>query len=372
MAKKRRWRPYALLLVGLLALAVRPAARYWHAAEFLSALASLGKSGRAASDPLVLSEDVSIAGERGPIRARLYYRADRARGPGLVVAHGVHYQGIDERRLVPFARGLAREGLVVLTPELAELADYRITDSGVGVLKDAARYLAARRDRVSDERVGLLGFSFAGGLALVASELPELRDRLSFVASVGGHQDLSRVLHFLIRNEIATPAGVEHEQAHEYGLVVLVYDNLERFVPPADLPALRGAFKAWLEEDRPRARALASLRTTAEAERLWQLLEEGRLQTLAPELEALLAGQSAALSALSPRDHLREIGVPVYLLHGAHDSVIPPSETDWGDRELGSVPHSALVSPLLEHVELSKASGLREELALLAFMARLF
>jgi hypothetical protein len=63
--------------------------------------------------------------------------------------------------------------------------------------------------------------------------------------------------------------------------------------------------------------------------------------------------------------------VPVYLLHGSHDSVIPPSETDAAHLELGAAEHQALVSPLLEHVEVSKSAGLTDKLALVAFMAKI-
>jgi dienelactone hydrolase len=364
--------PFGLAL--LVVVAWKPCGRYVRAGEFLLTLSRLGKNDartKALETPIA-TEELTLAGSAGPLRARLYFRANHASGPGIVVAHGVHYQGIDERRLVPFARALAREGLVVLTPELSDLADYRITGRGIGVIEDSVRYLESRHDRVSGERVGVLGFSFAGGLALVAAALPELRGKISFVTSVGGHQDLSRVLHFLLHDEIQTPRGLEQRKAHEYGLVVLLYGNLERFVPEADLPAMRAAFKAWLEEDRPRAYACASRRTTLEAERLWDLLERGELRTLAPELDALLTAQAAELRALSPRGHLREIGVPVYLLHGAHDAVIPPSETEFGALELGREPHAALVSPLLEHVEVNGAAGFREELDLIAFMAHLF
>jgi nitrite reductase/ring-hydroxylating ferredoxin subunit len=41
--------------------------------------------------------------------------------------------------------------------------------------------------------------------------------------------------------------------------------------------------------------------------------------------------------------------VPVYLLHGSHDSVIPPSETDWAAFELDSQPHEAV--PLEQGVQ---------------------
>ncbi len=110
-----------------------------------------GGSYRGHSDDAPTSPSRGRAGSE-PIRARLYFRADQPRGEGIVVAHGVHYQGIDEGRLVPFARGLAESGLTVLTPELSDLADYRITDSGVGVIRDAVRYLAADREHVLGER----------------------------------------------------------------------------------------------------------------------------------------------------------------------------------------------------------------------------
>jgi dienelactone hydrolase len=346
-----------------------PVEEHVRAAEFLGRLAQKAPPS-AAEAARIATQDLTIAGKNGPIRARLYFPRTAAPGEGVVVAHGVHYRGIDERRLVPFARALADSGFTVLTPELSELADYRITASGVDVIRDSVSYLAARRDRVASSRVGLIGFSFAGGLSLVAVQSPKTARLVSSVTSVGGHHDLRRVLRFLIHNEIQTPTGLIHQRAHEYGLVVLVYGNLEHFVPAQDLPAMRAGFKAWLQEDQKRAREAARARTSPEAERLWQMLETGRLQALAPELDALLQSQSAELAALSSVGHLKQLNIPVYLLHGSHDCVIPSSETDAANLELDGAEHQALVSPLLEHVEVSKSAGLADKLALLSFLAK--
>jgi pimeloyl-ACP methyl ester carboxylesterase len=85
----------------------------------------------------------------------------------------------------------------------------------------------------------------------------------------------------------------------------------------------------------------------------------------------VLTGKERELAALSPRGHLGALGIPVYLLHGSHDSVIPPSETDWAALELGSRPHAALVTPLLEHVSVAGKAGFGEKLALVRFMAHM-
>ena len=151
--------------------------------------------------------------------------------------------------------------------------------------------------------------------------------------------------------------------------MVLVYQQIDRLVDEPDRAVMKDALRAWLREDRASAIARASQRTTDSGERLFRLLQAGRLSELRPVLEAALA--TSDLAALSPRGHLGAIGVPVYLLHGSGDSVIPPSETEWAERELGQAPHLALVSPLLEHVEVNGTAGLREEVALVDFMARM-
>ena len=321
--RRRRWLAAAFTLLALVAIAEPTAARMWRAATLLVALSAAHTHQTANAAPTLIEEVLFVPGRHGPIRARLYRRADVPRGPGLVVAHGVHYRGIDEARLVPFARELARAGLTVLTPELRDLADYRITTRGVDTISDAALYLSERRDAVNGPKVGLLGFSFAGGLSLVAQERPELSGRLSFVASVGGHHDLSRVLGFLLENRIETPKGTLSKRAHEYGLVVLVYGQIDTLVPAADQQTLKQAFREWLHGNRERARAIASRRTTQEGERLFSLLENGRLAELGPRLKRYLNEHQAELATLSPRGRLVRATIPVYLLHGSGDDVIP-------------------------------------------------
>ena len=355
-----------LFAVAASALLADPALRRWRAADLLLSLSATKADGAE-----LVERDLWIPGRAGPIRARLYRRADLGRAPGLVVSHGVHYRGIDERRLVPFARELARAGLVVLTPELSDLIDYRITRQGLDTVTDSALWLGEQREVVSSRSVGLLGFSFAGGLSLVAASEPELSGRLSYVTSVGGHHDLERVLQFLLTNRIETPAGPARMEAHEYGLLVLLYQSLEHFVPAEDHAVMRAALRSWLREERGQALAHASLAQTLESEKLYARLEAGRLQELAPELVRLLRGREHELAALSPSGRLARIEVPVYLLHGSADSVIPPTETEWASRELGEREHAALVSPLLEHVEVSKAASIVHQVELVDFMAKM-
>lgn len=360
---------WIVLAIALGAFVAAPLRRLFHARQLLAELATPANP----SATRVVETELTLTSAEGAFRARMYRAVDERHGPAIVVVHGVHYQGIDERRLVPFARALARSGFVVLTPELSELADYRLTRSSVDRIRSAVLFLSNREREPSQARPGLLGFSFAGGLALVAASEPALAGHLSYVVSVGGHHDLARVMSFLLTDEIVTPAGRVHAKAHDYGLAVVLYGYLDELVPLAELPLARNAFRCWLHEDQKTARALGrALPTGTESARLFQLLSEHRLQTLAPLLKQLVQRDRTKLEALSPNGKLHAITVPIYLLHGAHDSVIPPSETDFAEREIGARQHAALVSPLIEHVEMGPAARLYDQLALLGFMAHLF
>jgi len=371
-ASKRALSSCALALVAVLALSWDSGSRLVRAGQLLLALSSSPSTvGASGSTPTLIEEDLTIVAEGAPIRARLYRRSERPRGRGLVISHGVHFKGIDEPRLIPFARELARTGLVVVTPELDDLIDYKITTRGKDVISRTALWLSDRGDLVTDRRVGILGFSFAGGLGLVAASEPVLEDRLSYVTSVGGHHDLDRVLRFLMTNRVETPLGTREMPAHEYGLIVLLYQRLDHFVPESDRGVMRAAVRGWLHEDRAEAFAHATRRSTPEAERLFERIAAGKLQELRPDLERLVALQKDELRALSPSGRIARLRIPVYLVHGAGDSVIPASETEWAERELQGTEHLALVSPLLEHVEVSKPAGLADQLALVRFMSHL-
>jgi pimeloyl-ACP methyl ester carboxylesterase len=262
--------------------------------------------------------------------------------------------------------------VVVLTPELPDLADYRVTHSGVAVLTEAVKFLAGQRQHVTSERVALLGFSFGGGLSLLAAAEPGISSHLRLVASVGGYHDLERVLRFYVSGEADTPEGSLVLRPHEYGLVVLAYSHIDQLVPTEDVDVMRHALREWLQEDRDSARGWASQSTSEESERLFQLLEAQRLPELRAEFEALIDQDRERLHLLSPSGVLERVDVPVHLLHSASDTVIPPSETRWASVELAHHRHSTLVSPLLGHAALDRDAdrSLTDSLELVWFMSQ--
>ena len=105
-----------------------------------------------------------------PIPARVYLPRGVGFAPGIVVVHGMHELGIDEPRLVNFARSLAASGFFVMTPLVPGIADYRVEAESADLIGTAAQSFA---QQLSVPRVGVLAISFSGGLALLAASDPQ-------------------------------------------------------------------------------------------------------------------------------------------------------------------------------------------------------
>ncbi len=137
-------------------------------------------------------------------------------------------------------------GLRVLTPELPDSRDYRIKPSDVQAIGDSVQWM----QNATGHPVGLMGLSFSGGLALMAAAKPPFSNEISFVFSVGAHDDLLRVATFYATEADPLPNGdVERAKPNNYGPWVLEYEHLEDFVPDADVAAIRPVLRARLYEN---------------------------------------------------------------------------------------------------------------------------
>ncbi len=322
--------------------------------------------GKVVGNP-VRTEDVNFSTAAGVVRGRIYAPVGREDAPGLVVLHGVHHLGIDEPRLVGFARAMASCGLKVLTPELPGIKDYHVDVGSVQVIGESVRWFSEETKRP----VGVLGLSFSGGLALVAAGEPMYRPDFKFVMAVGSQDAMDHVASYYLNGWEMRPDGtMERLKPHEYGPLVLEYEHLEDFVPVEDEDAIRPALREHLYEDKSgeeAADAALNARQKAEAAELMDASSaEMRKKLAASDLK-----HAEEMRELSPHGMLRTMTVPVYLLHGEADNIIPAAETLWMARELpkGTL-QEVLVSPVLSHLDLNGAEpGALDEWRLVHFFA---
>ena len=358
-----------VILAAVLAIAAVAARAHRRGAAFVVIAAGMDGPARRAAEwhttGVATMDPVPIPWRGGTLRTRAYQPQQRD-GRGIMLVPGVHASGIDEPRLVGFARHLAALGHPVLTVELPDLMRYEITPQTTDMIEDAAGWMMRRTEyRGSDGRVGLLGISFGGGLSIVAAGRPAVRDGVAFVLALGGHADLPRTLQYLCTGLQADGAT---RPPHDYGLAIVLLGAAHRVVPPPQVAPLRAAILSFLEASRldmiDKARAADEF---ARAKTLAQTLDEPAktymdyvnardVTRLGPVLlphVAALGGDPALSPARSPLP-----SAPLFLLHGTDDNVVPAIESTLLAQHAAAAGGRAraLLTPLITHAEVDRGS----------------
>lgn len=340
---------------------------------------------RARAQSVAVEADRRVPTRHGVLRAHLY-RPGRYVTRAVLVAPGLHALGIDEPRMGRLAAELAATGVAVLTLDLPDLRVYEFTPRAVDQIEDGARWLSEQRDFAPGGTIGLVGISFAGGLALAAAGRPGLDGRLAFVFSFGGYGDLLRTLRFLCTGveppRPGDPSGtpLRHREPHDYGVAVILATFADRMVPPDQAEPLRRGIMTFLEAsqldtidkgravplfDEARAQARALPEPAATLLRLVNERNAGGLGSrLLPVLEAVDFPPSLSPESSPPTR------APVFLLHGSDDTVIPAVETLWLREYLQETTEvRTLVTSLITHAEVRESPAPGEVFRLVSFWA---
>jgi dienelactone hydrolase len=369
------------LPVVLLALVYLAGHNYVRGAAFVVQAAGMHGVARTLAEwesRAIVEARLTVPWRGGELPARRYMPVGGHPSAGRVflLVPGVHASGVDEPRLVGFARDLASMGHAVMTIGPPDLARYSISPATTDAIEDAAVWLAQQRDLAPDGRVGMMGISFAGGLSLVAAGRPPLRDHVSTVLSLGGHGDLPRTLRYLCTGD--EPDG-SHRPPHDYGVVIILLGVADRVVPADQVGGLKTALLTFLEASRldliDKARSYAEFDhakaiavTLPEPSRtIMGYVNQRDVGHLGPILlphVSAMGGNPALSPALSPPP-----AAPVYLLHGADDNVIPAAESILLARvyERQRVPVHLLATPLITHAEVEHVSDVKDIWKLIAF-----
>ena len=380
----RRRKALALVLTPLVLVIAGVTAGYDHVRGAAFVIQAAGMPGTAGTMSSWTTQDVRVSEavlpwRGGELRGRIYAAGNPAGPPALLVP-GVHAGGIDEPRLIEFAKDVAATGRVVVTAQLDDLTRYSITPRTTDMIEDAAAWLANDSGFAPDGRVGLMGISFAGGLSVVAAGRPSIRDRVAFVLSFGGHGDLPRTLRYLCTGTL--PDGTTFP-AHDYGVAIILLGVAPRLVPAGQVEPLRAAILAFLHAshvdmvDKPQAQIeFTRARTMADgldepARALMALVNTRDVKTLGP----LLLPHTSEFGAdreLSPA-RAPAPAAAVYLLHGTGDNVIPASESVLLAERLRAEGTDVwqLTTPLITHAEVDRSAAARAFWDLTRFWANL-
>ncbi len=239
---------------------------------------------------------------------------------GIVLMPGVAVKGKEDPRLVAFATSLARLGFAVLVPDIASLRRLQINTHNIGEVVDAFRYFESRPGLA--DQVGIAGFSYGAGPALLASLHPAISERAQFVVSIGGYFDLRRLVAYLTTGQYPQASGKRLPAPHPYTRRVFARSNAALLRRPADRQFLEAL------ADRRVSIEQAPPDLGADARAVLALLENREPSRVQALIGALPDPIRAELDGLNPaRADLSRASAKYLLLHGRRDNLVPYLES---------------------------------------------
>ena len=145
--------------------------------------------------PSIERTETTLSSDGAEFPASVYRPPASGPAPGWVVLHGITRPGRFHASLVRFASSLAASGAVVVVPEVREWVELDLAPHRTfPALRAGLGFLEA--DGQARGRPGVAGFSFGSPQVIRAALDPGVARRIGAVAAFGGYEDLHRTLRF--------------------------------------------------------------------------------------------------------------------------------------------------------------------------------
>ena len=247
----------------------------------------------------------------------------------ILLVFGVNNLGRNHPAIVRVADALARTGVAVLVPDSRTLLEGSLEVGEIDGVVDAFQLLAARPE-VDRDRIGIVGFSVGGSLALLAARDPAIAEEVRWVNAFGAFADAETYLASVAAHAHPGTDGDDVAwQPTPLAREVFLQFLLGQVDDPGDRAALEDAFaETILAGDRPTADPSLrdGLRTPA-ARAVHDLVTAADLMEAAAVIAALPSPSLAFVDDISPIRHLGGLRASVYLMHETEDHHVPFTES---------------------------------------------
>lgn len=148
--------------------------------------------------PRVKEVVIESAGRK--IYADIYFPNDRKKHPAAVLDLGLDIDRKDPR-VVKVAETFARNGFIILTPNIPYLSTRRLTTTAVDDFIAAYQYLETQPN-VKKNKMGFIGFCTSGGLTLVAAEDDRIAKSVDFTLVVNPYFNLENLYKAITTRQV--------------------------------------------------------------------------------------------------------------------------------------------------------------------------
>lgn len=289
------------------------------------------------------------------VLADLYEPPDARNGPAIVLVNGVVPEGRTYEPLVGFADGLARTGFVVLVPDALDYVNYRVFPEDIGALVRGFEVLQSQPS-VDPNRVGFIGFSMGGSLAMVAASDLEISEQVALVATIGAYYSLDAMLRAVTTSTVQVSDGFEPYRPDTYVWLVTRNTLLSAIPEARDQEVLFHLFSLQTPDPDPEVLPTYDLAELgAPARSVYDLFVNRDATAVDKLMEGVRDAIPGAMESISPDAHIERLRAPVALLHDRGDLYVPAQESQRIFDQLGGEPRAQLaVLDVIQHAQLAE------------------
>jgi pimeloyl-ACP methyl ester carboxylesterase len=257
----------------------------------------------------------------GTVEGDVYSPGGSGRHGALILILGARPVDRDDPTLVRFAEGLGRIGIVVLIPSSSGLAGGHILPEEVDAVVNEVELLRARPD-VDPPRIGILGFSVGGSVAIQAAADPRLADKLILVNAFGSYNDATDLVRAAATRSLSYAGVDEAWEPHPLTLWVLARQLVDTLPDATDRDVID---RLHLQADSI-ARADVDLMTPVGRAALG-ILDGLPRSEVEQAIAALPPATIARLNGISPSRVLDRVTTRLFVMHDRGDHFVPYTES---------------------------------------------
>ncbi|OGO52127.1 MAG: hypothetical protein A2148_12515 [Chloroflexi bacterium RBG_16_68_14] len=284
------------------------------------------------ADPTV--ERVTIDYGSGRILADIYRPPDDDRHAAVIFSMGAPPLDLDDSRLVKLAEDAARAGLVMAVPFSERLDAELIEPDEVDALVGVFQYLEGQ-PYAKPDRIGYIGVSVGGSLALLAAADPRIAERVDYTVAFGAYFDAIDTLVAVGARRVSYDGLEEPWEPDDHTVEVMALQLIAELPDRDDRATMCKAFvDPWDRMklcDPPVGREpvtgteLAAL--TRQGRAAYNLMTSGDPEEAQELLDQLPPSTREKLERLSPNRALDRLGGEIFIIHDRGDAFIPYVES---------------------------------------------
>ena len=279
----------------------------------------------------------------------------------------------DHPKMIMLGQVLAQNGFKVYIPRIPPLKKLDITIINVQWFTCFYQWII-NTEKVNPQKILMAGMSYGGGLML--RMLKEINNKVPLPKSVltfGTYSDSHSLFYYFLTGNISANGKQFQIPPHEWGLVVIFQNYLNNLQTNWDSSELQKAIQLKIQDD-VNCDILINKLPDFQKEMFHSIMNGTSTPEVKRLAQTILKNEQESFKRLSPKYWAKDIPEKVFIMHGAHDSMVPFTESIQLAEYL---PNTELcISYLYEHNEFSSNGGfffkIKELIKLLQFYAKLF